>query len=231
MSFYLTYEPKSLSDVVISSNYVKAKLNSYIVGDNKQPLILHGSYGTGKTTIAKLLPNAIEGKKAEIEYLKATEFSTISDVNTLFNGPPSFYTLFSINGQKRNYLISNEINFTPKAAIAFRDIVDSACSHTQLIFTTNDLERIDRGLRDRSMCLHIEPARPHDWLDRAKMILKTEGVSVPDTALLELLHTQLGISTSNRKLLEALEQLVYEVKNKGQGGSVVLADSPDLVPA
>ncbi|OIM97779.1 hypothetical protein A9236_00015 [Polynucleobacter sp. QLW-P1DATA-2] len=230
MSYYLKYEPKALSEVVISSNLVKAKLNGYIAGNNKQPLILHGTYGTGKTTIARLLPDAIEGKKADVEYLKATEFSTVSDVNTLFSAPPSYYQLFTLNNQKRFYLISNEINFTPKAAIAFRDIVDNACAHTQLIFTTNDLERIDRGLRDRSICLHIEPAKPNDWLERAKMILANEGVSVSDNMLLDVLHTQLQTNTSNRKLLEVLENFVYEVKNKGQGGNTVLT-TPELMPA
>ena len=43
---------------------LKNKLAEYINGRDLKPLILHGGVGTGKTTIANLLPDSIEGKKA-----------------------------------------------------------------------------------------------------------------------------------------------------------------------
>ena len=143
MSYVLKYAPKVLADVVIANTNVKDKLAAYVAGELKQPLILHGEFGTGKTTIANLLPSAIEGKPALIEKLKAVEFNTVYDVSALFNAPPMFYKLFTTNGQNRNYMVSNEFNFTVKAALAFRDVIDelqkvSKKYSVKYIFETED---------------------------------------------------------------------------------------------
>jgi replication-associated recombination protein RarA len=228
MSFAYKYAPKTLEDVVLGSNTLRSKLADYISGRDLKPLILHGGFGTGKTTIANLLPNAIEGKPAEITRLKAVEFSSVTDVTEVFGGPPMFYKLFTTNDQKRTYVLSNEINFTLKAAIAFRDIVDDMVSHTQFIFTTNYIDQVDMALRDRSSCLMVPPVTAKDWLPRAQWILQQEGIALPDDQLLNVLTTQLQVSSSNRKLLERLEDFVRSVRNppSNPGGVIEVKPSP-----
>jgi len=213
MNFEYKYAPQTLSDVIISDLEVRYQLDSYIHGENIKPLILHGSYGTGKTTIAKLLPSEMEGKPVVIELLRATEFNSISDVNDLFGCTNNFYKLFTIEGQHRNYVVSNEVNFTPKAAVAFRDIVDEMMIATQFIFTTNNVELLDAGLLDRCTKVFVSPAQPHDWLPRIKWILKQEGVKLSDAKILNFLTTQLGANSSNRSLLRELEDVVFKIKN------------------
>ena len=213
MNFEYKYAPQSLSDVIISDSEVRYQLDSYIHGENIKPLILHGSYGTGKTTIAKLLPSEMEGKPVVIELLRATEFNSVSDVNELFGCTNNFYKLFTIEGQRRNYVVSNEVNFTPKAAVAFRDIVDEMMLATQFIFTTNNVELLDAGLLDRCTKVFVSPAQPDDWLPRIKWILKQEGVKLSDAKILNFLTTQLGANSSNRSLLRELEDVVFKIKN------------------
>ncbi|APC05656.1 AAA family ATPase [Polynucleobacter asymbioticus] len=231
MSFALKYAPKTLDEVVLGSITLKNKLAEYINGRDLKPLILHGGVGTGKTTIANLLPNAIEGKPAEVTRLKAVEFNSINDVMQTFEDHTMFYQVFTINDQKRNYIISNEINFTPKAAIAFRDVIDDMISHTQFIFTTNYIDQVDIALRDRSSCLVVSPVTAKDWLSRAQWILQQEGIALPDDQLLKILTTQLQVSCSNRKLLERLEDFVRSVRNppNNPGGIIELAPTPEPI--
>ena len=231
MSFALKYAPKTLDEVVLGSITLKNKLAEYINGRDLKPLILHGGVGTGKTTIANLLPDAIEGKKAEVTRLKAVEFNSINDVMQTFEDHTMFYQVFTINDQKRNYIISNEINFTPKAAIAFRDVIDDMISHTQFIFTTNYIDQVDIALRDRSSCLVVPPVTAKDWLSRAQWILQQEGIALPDDQLLKVLSAQLQISSSNRKLLERLEDFVRSVRNppSNPGGVVVEVPTPEPI--
>lgn len=213
MNFEYKYAPQKLSDVIISDSEVRYQLDSYINGDNIKPLILHGSYGTGKTTIAKLLPSEIEGKPAVYELLRATEINTITDVNNLFGCSNYFYKLFTIEGQSRNYVVSNEVSFTPKAAVAFRDIMDEMMFATQFIFTTNNVEMLDAGLLDRCTKVFVPPAQPVDWLPRIKWILKQEGVKLSDAKILKFLTAQLSTNSSNRSLLRELEDVVYKLKH------------------
>jgi DNA polymerase III delta prime subunit len=231
MSFALKYAPTHLCDVVIGSQSLKNRLDDYIHDRDLKPLILHGGVGTGKTTIANLLPDAIEGKPAEVTRLKAVEFSSVTDVTEVFGGPPMFYKLFTTNDQKRTYVVSNEINFTLKAAIAFRDTVDDMVSHTQFIFTTNYIDQVDIALRDRSNCIVVPPVTAKDWLPRAQWILQQEGIALPDDQLMKILSTQLQVSSSNRKLLERLEDFVRSVRNpsSNSGGVMDVASSPEPI--
>ena len=231
MSFALKYAPKTLDEVVLGGITLKNKLAEYINGRDLKPLILHGGVGTGKTTIANLLPDAIEGKKAEVTRLKAVEFNSINDVMQTFEDHTMFYQVFTINDQKRNYIISNEINFTPKAAIAFREVIDDMIGHTQFIFTTNYIDQVDIALRDRSSCLVVPPVSAKDWLPRAQWILQQEGIALPDDQLLKVLSAQLQVSSSNRKLLERLEDFVRSVRNppSNPGGVIVEVPTPEPI--
>lgn len=230
MSFAIKYAPKQLDDVVINSSTLKNKLAEYINGRDLKPLILYGGPGTGKTTIANLLPNAMEGREAQVTRLKATEFGSMSDVTEVFGGPPMFFKLFTTNDQKRSYVISNELNFTPRAAIAFRDIVDDMVDHTQFIFTTNYIDQVDLALRDRSNCVCVSPATARNWLPRAQWILGQEGITLQDGQLFNILTTQLQVSSSNRKVLERLEDFVRSVRNPPSNDGGVIQDNPSPMP-
>ena len=231
MSFALKYAPTCLDDVVIGSQTLQNRLSDYIHHHDLKPLILHGGVGTGKTTLANLLPNAIEGKKAEVTRLKAVEFNSINDVMQAFGDQTMFYQVFTINDQRRNYIISNEINFTPKAAIAFRDVIDDMIGHTQFIFTTNYIDQVDIALRDRSCCLAVPAVSATNWLSRAQWILQQEGIALPDDQLLKILTTQLQVSSSNRKLLERLEDFVRSVRNppSNSGGVIEETTTPEPI--
>jgi len=141
------------------------------------------------------------------------------------------FTSFTTNDQKRTYVLSNEINFTLKAAIAFRDIVDDMIGHTQFIFTTNYIDQVDMALRDRSSCMMVPPVTAKDWLPRAQWILQQEGIALPDDQLLKVLSTQLQVSSSNRKLLERLEDLVRSVRNppSNPGGAIEVVPMPEPI--
>ena len=230
MSYVIKYDPKFLADYVIPSTQVKKVINRYVQGSDLRPLILHGTNGVGKSCLARLLPSAMEGRTATFETVAGYEMGELHEVKTLFAGSPMFYNLFSEAGQKRRYLIINEVNFASKASFAMRDIIERLQEKVQMIFTTNVFEQLDIGIRDRSTCLHVGTPDARAWLPRTEAIMRSEGVTVAKDKLLQMLTAQLQVSASNRKLLEYLQTFVEDVRSKGKGGETDAANEPAVLP-
>jgi replication-associated recombination protein RarA len=55
-AFVSKYAPKKLDDVVFADFAVEQEIQRYVAREDMRPLILYGPNGTGKTTIAKLIP-------------------------------------------------------------------------------------------------------------------------------------------------------------------------------
>lgn len=225
MSFELKYAPRNISEIVLPNVFVKSEIDNYIAGRNLRPLILCGSFGTGKTTLAKHLPDAIEGKSAQVDNFDLDEFKTVSDIAEKFKINRNFYRLFSINNQKRNYIIFNEAVFSSAAGMKLRNVLDETMEQTQFIFTTNDLHSFDKGVRDRSTVLSINISDANAWLSRAQSILQAEGVNVPDSNILAVVNSALRLNGSNREVLKRLEDLINQIKH----GSVSAASLPPVI--
>ncbi len=58
-AFTQKYAPQKLADVVFSDPFAELQIQQYVNGLTLKPLLLYGPYGTGKSTIAKLLPFAM----------------------------------------------------------------------------------------------------------------------------------------------------------------------------
>ena len=73
MSFAYKYAPKTLEDVVLGSNSLKAKLADYINGRDLKPLILHGgTIITNSVSFAKTFAQTHQ-MYTENVYLKCVE--------------------------------------------------------------------------------------------------------------------------------------------------------------
>jgi DNA polymerase III delta prime subunit len=216
MSFTTKYAPNSLQEVVISDPIVKDALDSYVCYGNMQPLLLYGLNGIGKSSIAHLLPSAMEEEQSVSSMNSLQdEFNKVSDVKKFFKQKHAFSLFAQMAGQKRSYFILDELDFNSKVAFEFRKKLDDLPSYVQFIFTTNYFESVDVGIRDRCLCLHITAATAQDWLPRIREIMQAEKVTVSNATLLKLITAQLDKSSSHRKLLEAMERYVYRVK-RGQ---------------
>lgn len=230
MSYVIKYDPQSLQEYVYPSKQVKKVVDSYVRGNDLRPLILHGMNGVGKSCLARMLPSAMEGKFATAQIVKGYESNEVSDITKLFKGPPMFYKLFSEAGQKRRYVVVNEVDLSYKAGLAMRDIIDEMQTEVQFIFTTNMIEKMDIGIRDRSCCLLVGTPDANAWLPRAQYILQQEGIEVPASKLLQMLAAQLKVSASNRRLLEYLQSFVEDLRRSSEEGDDVAISDPPTPP-
>lgn len=212
----LKYRPNSLSEFVFPDEHVEEIIWAYVSGEITRSLILAGPYGTGKTLLTNLLPDAIEGKKAEVNKVPGTVLNSAADVKKHFCINKGFYNAFTINGQRFNYHIVEELNVAPannasnkKQAIDALKIALEEYRGTDLtIFTTNELKNIDPGLRSRCHVVKVPPCKPDVFFARAKQIMVAEGAEIEDAILLSALEDVYTEHYDNRAYYKALEELL-----------------------
>jgi DNA polymerase III delta prime subunit len=214
MNTAIKYAPKTLAQFVFATPELKDQIERYASGCSMSPLVLYGPHGTGKSTLAKLIPEAIDGKKVFVNKVKASSLNSEKEVLDKFTRHQTFDNFFVHEGQSRNYTVIEEVNFEAKAKDAFRVVSDQMQSTDLFIFTTNNLSKIDSGLISRASRIEVPPIAPIDFAKTAEYILKSEGIEMDQGQVLEVLESVYEMYSDNRKYYEALDDLIWKIQRQ-----------------
>lgn len=202
------YRPSNIDEFVFATPKLEAQIRRYTDGKTLLPLVLHGNYGTGKSLLADLIPKSIDGEDVVINYVNAEEMNSAGEVRKKFFREPLFDRLFGTGEQKYNYTVVEEVNFDPKAKGALRVCLDGMAERELFIFTTNEVEKIDRGLLSRAEVVEVLPAPPDRFFPRAQHILRSEGVDLEDSVLRDVLESVYENDCDNRAYYRALDEII-----------------------
>jgi replication-associated recombination protein RarA len=214
MNTALKYGPTSLSNFVYANSDLKDQIDRYASGSSMSPLVLYGPHGTGKSTLAKLIPEAIDGKNVIVNKVKASSLNSEKEVLDQFTRHQAFDNLFVYGDQSRNYVLIEEVNFEAKAKDAFRVVMDQMQNTDLFIFTTNNLSKIDKGLFSRATQIEVPPIAPIDFVATAQHILTCEGIEMDQEQVLEVLESVYAMYSDNRKYYDALDDLIWKVQRQ-----------------
>lgn len=208
------YRPKSINEFVFADSTIESKISQYVSGNTMTPLVLFGSHGTGKSLLAELIPKAVDGNGVKVTKVTGEDLNTKKEVRNTFTRSATFDRLFEIDGQSRSYTIVEEVNFETKAKGALRVAMDEMEGRDLLIFTTNELDKMDSGLQSRANKVEVLAVPPDRFLPRAQFILKEEGVMIEADVVLNVLETVYDRYQDNREYYKALDEIIYRTKSQ-----------------
>jgi replication-associated recombination protein RarA len=202
------YRPKGIDEFVFATDKLERQIRRYTDGKTTMPLVLHGTYGTGKSLLAELIPRAIDGDEVSVNKINAEDLNNKKEVRAKFSRSANFDRLFSVGGQTMGYTVVEEVNFDPTAKGALRTCLDDMSGRELFIFTTNEVEKLDRALLSRSEVVEVLPAPPDRFFNRAKHIVSSEGVEITDAVLRDLLEAVYDADYDNRSYYKALDEVI-----------------------
>lgn len=186
MGFSIKYAPQSLDDVIYSSTALEERIKAYRLGFLDGHIILHGPNGTGKSTIARLLPHEIVGGIATIE---DKDYDDVLNQKDLKGYLKNLCSLNRLSVQNKVFLVFEEFDNAKVNLNKLWTAMDACSDELQVIISTNRPMDIHQSIRSRCDPIAVNKLSASNVLPRAQFILGNEGLHLPDEYVLQYLQT------------------------------------------
>ena len=184
------YRPKKVEDCILTQN-VKDTFSSFVEQGEIPNLLLSGTAGVGKTTIAKALCNELG---ADFYVINGSDEGRFLD--TVRNQAQNFAATVSLtNGAKHKILIIDEAdNTTPDVQLLLRASIETFQKNCRFIFTCNFKNKIIEPLHSRTTVIDFNVRGKSkqllavEFFNRCRDILTKEKVTFNNKVVAEVIQ-------------------------------------------
>lgn len=214
------YSPKTLADIVIGDEFSNDAVR-YIANGNlpfpstgKNGFLIHGPFGTGKSTLAMLMPTELEklhGKPAS-PFVWSQQADDDAKVNAkIVKNLSTAVDFINVTPSKFSHYVIDELDDFSKPHQKKIRAAMNASNDNIFYFTTNNLNLIDGGIRNRCYEIHMCAAMPQQWLPLFNRVLASRSVASPAAA--SLLPIIKSCNGSVRDIVAAANMIAAKVTN------------------
>jgi DNA polymerase III delta prime subunit len=182
------YRPRTIEECVLPED-TKNTFSQFLKQGEVPNLLLCGTAGTGKTTVARALCEELGA-----DYIIINGSDEGRQIDTLRTKIKQFASAVSFEG-KTKVVILDEADYLNKDSVqpALRAFIETFSENCRFIFTCNYKNRIISPLHSRTTVIEFKtgngnkPKLAAKFMDRMKVILNNEGVEFKENVLAELL--------------------------------------------
>ena len=181
------YRPKCVADCILPDR-IKKVFQSYVDEGNLPNLMLTGSAGVGKTTVAKAM---CEQLGLNHLFINSSEERGIDMLRTKIKG---YASTISLTGGRKVIILDEADYLTPEAQAGLRGAIEEFSDNCSFIFTCNFKSRLIDALHSRcsvidfSLQAEEKPRMAAQLFARLSTVLTQENISYDKQVLIKILE-------------------------------------------
>jgi DNA polymerase III delta prime subunit len=210
------YRPKRIEDCILSED-LKQTFLEFIKKKEIPNLLLSGTQGTGKTTVARALCEELG-----VDYIIINGSDEGRQIDTLRNKIKNFASTMSLTKEANHkVVIIDEADYMNAESVqpALRNFIETFFNNCRFIFTCNYKNKIIPALHSRCTVIDFriingqKKKTAFQFLDRLKFILKEQNIEFDEKVLVELIQKHYP---DFRRTINELQR--YSVRGKIDSG-------------
>jgi DNA polymerase III delta prime subunit len=166
------YRPKDIEGYVFRDEAQREQVKQWIKEGSIPHLLFSGAAGIGKTTLAKILINALGIDEYDVLEINASRDNGVEFIRNRIEGFVSTMPF----GQFKIVLLDEADFLSPNAQAVLRGLMETYSETARFIMTCNYPHKIIPALHSRCQGFHIEKVDHTEFTARAATVLVTEGV-------------------------------------------------------